>query len=158
MDWADPTFDAAGNMTTIPQPGNLASSYAAKFDAWIRLVSLDAGSIASYEYDGLNRRVKRVEGSSTRHFYYNERWQVLEERATESGTGQKQFVWGANYVDELVLRYRDADANSGNGLEESLYALQVLFTTSRRWSIHPPAYKNALHTGRTVSAGFSTPA
>ncbi len=122
--WADPAFDAAGNMTTIPQPTSLTSSYAGKFDAWNRLVSLDSGSTASYEYDGLNRRIKRTEGSTTRHFYYNEDWQCLEERVTEAGSALKQFVWGAGYVDELVLRDRDADNNSGNGLEERLYALQ----------------------------------
>ena len=122
--WADPAFDAAGNMTTIPQPASLTSSYTGKFDAWNRLVSLDSGSTASYEYDGLNRRIKRTEGATTRHFYYNESWQALEERATEAGTAVKQFVWGAGYVDELVLRDRDADSNSGNGLEERLYAIQ----------------------------------
>lgn len=122
--WADPAFDAVGNMTTIPKPGTLTSSYAGKFDAWNRLVSLDSGTAASYEYDGLNRRIKRVESSTTTHFYYNEAWQCVEERSTESGTATKQFLWGAQYVDELVLRDRDADSNSGNGLEERLYALQ----------------------------------
>ncbi|MEM8672221.1 MAG: RHS repeat-associated core domain-containing protein, partial [Planctomycetota bacterium] len=122
--WADPAFDAAGNMTTIPNPDTLTASYTGKFDAWNRLVSLDSGIAASYEYDGLNRRIKRVESSTTTHFYYNEAWQCLEERSTEGGTATKQFVWGAQYVDELVLRDRDADANSGNGLEERLYALQ----------------------------------
>ena len=111
-------------MTTIPQPASLTSSYTGKYDAWNRLVSLDSGSTASYEYDGLHRRIKRTESSTTRHFYYNSQWQCLEERATEAGTANKQFVWGATYVDELVLRDRDADANSGNGLEERLYALQ----------------------------------
>ncbi|MEM8672226.1 MAG: RHS repeat-associated core domain-containing protein, partial [Planctomycetota bacterium] len=122
--WADPAFDAAGNMTTIPKPDTLTASYTGKFDAWNRLVSLNSGTAASYEYDGLNRRIKRVESSATTHFYYNEAWQCLEERSTEGGTATKQFVWGAQYVDELVLRDRDADANSGNGLEERLYALQ----------------------------------
>ena len=123
-DWSDPAHDEAGNMTTIPQPGSPTSSYSATWDAWNRLVELDSGSTASYAYDGLHRRIERTEGSTTRHFYYNDRWQVLEERATESGDATKQFVWGAGYVDELVLRDRDADANSGNGLEERLYALQ----------------------------------
>jgi len=121
--WADPAHDAAGNMTTIPQPANPTSSYAAKWDAWNRLVSLDSGTTASYEYDGLNRRIVRTEASTTRHFYYNEAWQCLEERATEGGDAIKQFVWGAGYIDELVLRDRDANANAGDGLEERVYAL-----------------------------------
>ncbi|MEM8672190.1 MAG: RHS repeat-associated core domain-containing protein, partial [Planctomycetota bacterium] len=119
-----PAFDAAGNMTTIPKPDTLTASYAGKFDAWNRLVSLDSGTAASYEYDGLNRRIKRVESSATTHFYYNEAWQCVEERSTESGTATKQFLWGAKYVDELVLRDRDADANSVNGLEERFYVLR----------------------------------
>jgi len=40
-----------------------------------------------------------------------------------AAAAERQFVWGPNYVDELVLRDRDADANSGNGLEERLYAV-----------------------------------
>jgi RHS repeat-associated protein len=39
-------------------------------------------------------------------------------------TADQQYVWGQRYLDELVERDRDADANSGNGLEERLYALQ----------------------------------
>ena len=35
--WATPAYDAAGNMTTMPQPNNPANSYTAKFDAWNRL-------------------------------------------------------------------------------------------------------------------------
>ena len=89
-------------MTTIPQPGSPTSSYSATWDAWNRLVELDSGSTASYAYDGLHRRIERTEGSTTRHFYYNDRWQVLEERETESGDATKQFVWGAGYVDACL--------------------------------------------------------
>ncbi|MEM8667442.1 MAG: RHS repeat-associated core domain-containing protein [Planctomycetota bacterium] len=121
--WADPAFDAAGNMTTIPKPDALTVSLSGEFDAWNRMVSLDNGTAASYEYDGLNRRIKRVEGSVTTHFYYNEAWQCLEERATEVGSAIKQFLWGPQYIDELLLRDRDADGNAGNGLEERLYAI-----------------------------------
>jgi hypothetical protein len=37
-----------------------------------------------------------------------------------------QYVWGPQYVDDLVVRYRDADANgsySSPSLEEELYSL-----------------------------------
>ncbi len=128
--WAPPAHDAAGNMTTIPKPTAPNSSFSAKYDAWNRLASLDNGSTASFQYDGLSRRTKRS-GGSTRHFYYNSGWQVVSERASESGSPDKHFVWGSQYVDELVLRDHDADANSGNGLESRHYATHdALFSTT----------------------------
>jgi hypothetical protein len=55
-----PAYDAAGNMTTIPQPATLTSSYTATYDAWNRLVQLvDATSsqtVQQYQYDGRNYR------------------------------------------------------------------------------------------------------
>ncbi|PQO36564.1 hypothetical protein C5Y96_08145, partial [Blastopirellula marina] len=50
--WATPAYDRAGNMTTIPQPNVLTSSYAASYDAWNRLVKLvdGANTIAEYVY------------------------------------------------------------------------------------------------------------
>ena len=36
--WADPTHDAAGNMTTIPKPADLANGFTLNYDAWNRLV------------------------------------------------------------------------------------------------------------------------
>ena len=57
--WVTPTHEAAGNMTTIPQPSDLTSGYDPAWDAWHRLVALeDAGnSVAVYHYDGMNRRI-----------------------------------------------------------------------------------------------------
>jgi RHS repeat-associated protein len=64
-----------------------------------------------------------VTGSDTRHYYYSDQWQVLEERLN-SGSGpvlNRQFVWGIRSIDDLVLRDRDT---TGNGaLNERLYAL-----------------------------------
>ncbi len=88
-----PAHDASGNMTTIPQPKTPTSSYAAKYDAWNRLVSLDTGSTASYEYDGLHRRIVRTEGSDTTHFYYNNQWQVMEET---DGAGATTAIYSYN--------------------------------------------------------------
>ena len=127
-DWVDPQHDAAGNMTTMPQPDAPTSSHTARYDAWNRLVSLYDGTQGDrdYSYDGLHRRIVSSEDPTQAavHYYYNVAWQVLEERQTETGPAKKQFVWGATYIDELVCRDRDADGSSGNGLEERLYALQ----------------------------------
>jgi RHS repeat-associated protein len=127
--WATPAYDAAGNMTTIPQPASPASSYAGTFDAWNRLVKLVDGSntVAEYEYDGLKRRIvnKIYSGgtlSETRHAYFSERWQVLEERVDTETAADRHWIWGQRYLDDCVLRDRDT---TGNGtMDERLYSLQ----------------------------------
>lgn len=72
---------------------------------------------------GSNRPIASTTLIETRDVYFNDDWQVVEERVDGAAAAERQFVWGPNYVDELVLRDRDADANSGNGLEERLYAV-----------------------------------
>ena len=104
--WLDPVYDAAGNMTSVPQPGALTSGYTARYDAWNRLVELLSGvtSLATYRYDGRSRRVSKVADGQTRRFYYSLSWQVLEERTGSGGTLDRQFVWGMRYMDDLVER------------------------------------------------------
>ena len=137
--------DLDGSMTKVPIPGNWSDHYCTVYDAWNRPVQVLASdgttNIAQYQYDGRNyRTVKKTYTSGslseTRHFYYNNQWQCLEERIESGGTissyANRQYVWGNRYVDELILRDRDADGNtstgnlgvSGSGLEERLYALQ----------------------------------
>ncbi len=120
----------------MPQPKNLSSSYTAIYDAWNRLVQiLDPAlsttiPIATYEYDGLNRRIVTTTNANvdetideTRHYYFSNRWQVLEERVDTSTDPDRQFVWGARYVDDLVLRDRDTSDPKNGTLDERLYAL-----------------------------------
>ncbi len=108
--WAYPKYDAAGNMTTMPKPNDITNGYTAKYDAWNRLVELKDGSTVKQanEYDGLNRRIIRDEtgGSGVlTHFYYNQQWQVLEERVGTATTADKQYVYHPHYVDAVALRY-----------------------------------------------------
>ena len=107
--WSNPAYDDAGNMTTIPKPTDSATSHSAKYDAWNRLVSLDNGATAIYEYDGLHRRIVRnVTGTSDdRHFYYNEKWQCVEERQGSETTAHKQYVWHPYYIDALACMWWD---------------------------------------------------
>jgi YD repeat-containing protein len=129
--WATPVYNAAGNMTTIPQPADPTASFTATYDAWNRLVKVADGSdtVAEYQYDGAKRRVvvkQYVSGSldETRHVYFTEpsSWQVIEERIDSSSDAHQQFVWGRRYIDDCVLRDRDT---TGNGtLDERLYSLQ----------------------------------
>ncbi len=121
--------DAAGNMTTVPQPGSWSTNYSLTWDAWNRLVKVADGAttIAEYEYDGKNRRIvkKIYDGGTldeTQHHYLSNQNQLLEVRLDSDTDPHKQFTWGTRYIDDLVLRERDT---TGNGtLDETLYALQ----------------------------------
>lgn len=110
-----PTYDANGNMTG-DQTGK---SFV--FDAWNRLVKVKSGStvLTSYQYDGINRRVSENPGTA-RDLYYSAAWQVLEERV--GGSAVVQYVWSPVYVDTMILRDRDTDANGS--LDERLWVQQ----------------------------------
>ena len=130
--WATPAHDRTGNMVTLPRPASPADALDATFDAWNRMVKVEDGdnTVAEYAYTGDNRRAVKhtyADGTldETRHFYYTDRWQCVEER-TASGDliaadPDSQHVWGTGYVDHLILRDRDTTANGT--LDERLYAL-----------------------------------
>ena len=52
--------------------------------------------------------------------FYSAAWQVLEEQV--GGNAEVQYVWSPVYVDAMVLRDRDTDANGS--LDERVYVLQ----------------------------------
>src|SRR5262249_26249491 len=112
-----PAYDGNGNTTTDEVGPTLV------YDAWNRLVQVKQGmtTLVTYGFDALGRRVTENTGA-LRDLYYSSKWQVLEERV--SGAAQAQYVWSPAYVDALVLRDRDANGQSGDGLEERLYAEQ----------------------------------
>jgi RHS repeat-associated protein len=123
--------DAAGNMTRMPAVGewNDEEPLVAQglvWDAWNRLVKIkdaDGAAIAEYAYDGLHRRVWKKTGfpSSvvTRHFYYDDRWQIMEGRLDASTEAERHFVWGVRGIDDLVLR----DLLASGGVTQRLWAL-----------------------------------
>ena len=121
--------DAAGNMTKVPTPVGWSAHYDLTWDAWNRLVKVADGAItvAEYQYDGDNDRILKKLYSSgslsqTRHIYLSKSKQVLEERVDSSTAADRQFTWGVRYIDDLVLRTRDTDANGS--LDEMVYSLQ----------------------------------
>lgn len=129
--WATPAYNRAGNMTTIPKPADPTQTFTATFNAWNRLINLEDSSatVAKYEYDGANRRTvtKSYSGGTlieTKHLLYTEpaKWQVIEECVDSFTNPNCQYVWGHRYIDDLVLRDRDTDANGS--LNERLYATQ----------------------------------
>jgi YD repeat-containing protein len=101
-DWADPVYDAAGNMTTMPKPSSLANSYTATYDAWNRMIQVKDGgtTITTYGYDGRNRRIT-VDTGVVRHFYFTNSWQDVEQRLGSLTTADQQYVWGIRYIDDL---------------------------------------------------------
>jgi RHS repeat-associated protein len=122
--WATPpAYDPAGNMTSMPQVVTPTSAFTATYDAWNRMVKISntGGTVATYQYDGRNRRIVKVTTatSETRHFYYTSSWQDIEERIGASTSMDAQYVWGVRYIDELVCR---DDATSTPA--RRLYALQ----------------------------------
>jgi len=105
------------------------------YDAWNRLVAYtDSGDnvVAEYRYDGLNRRiVKLLAGDDwdRTDYYYNEAWQVLEERLAEdvdegdkddpATTMRCQYIWDIRYIDAPVVRFRDT--NGDGTADDTLY-------------------------------------
>ena len=126
--------DRAGNMTKCPKPTDWNAHYDLAYDAWNRLVKVMDGqtTVATYAYDARDFRISRTASGTTRHYYYNSGWQCLEERSAGAINADRQFIWGLRYIDDLILRDRNADSNgnTGNlglassGLEERLYCHQ----------------------------------
>jgi YD repeat-containing protein len=107
------SYDGNGN-TTADGSGNTFV-----YDAWNGLVAVKSGgtTVASYAYDGLGNRVSVTEGGTTTDLYYSAAGQVLEER--QGGVVQARNVWGAEYVNELVLR--DQSSQHNGTLDQRLY-------------------------------------
>ena len=62
--WIDPVYNAAGNLTEGPKPGAETTKHKYVYDAFHRLVKITDSSDVSlieYEYDGLNRRIRKTD-------------------------------------------------------------------------------------------------
>ena len=129
--WQNPVYDAAGNMTSVPDPANLSTTLLTlKYDAWNRVVEVKRGStvLAEYEYDGLHRRIVRTTDPGTGsekeyHSYYNTSNQELEVReGSETAAALEQFVWHPHYIDALAVRYYDTgDDGSMDSADDVFY-------------------------------------
>jgi hypothetical protein len=135
---ATPAYDQAGNNPSAPGPSprpadpNANNAAHFRYDAWNRLatIHLDNGSasgtldandtlLATYRYDGLNRRVMKVThadaNTTTDHVFFNENWQVVEIRRgvnqTPTAAAYKQFVYDIRYIDSPVCRWWDKDSD-----------------------------------------------
>jgi RHS repeat-associated protein len=127
-----PAYDGNGNTTTDQAGKTLV------YDAWNRLVKYKNGStvLETGAYDALGRKAIENAGTAT-DIYFSQSWQDIEEDV--SGAARLQYVWGAGYIDHLVERDRDADGNTGNGLEEKLFPQQ-----NANWDVTALVNTNAL--------------
>ena len=68
-------------------------------------------------YDGLNRRVRKVVDTLSGqgdNYYYNQNWQMIEDRNGSDYTGTTaidQYVWSLRYADSPVVCLHDGNAN-----------------------------------------------
>ncbi|MDO4568988.1 MAG: hypothetical protein Q4D38_01225 [Planctomycetia bacterium] len=94
-------------------------------DTWNRLVrvtSSDVTPIATYTYDGLNRRILKTTPTETREYYYNKNWQCIQEVVDAQPT--THYVWRLCYIDDLICRHIGLD---------KIYSL-----TNPNWNVVPP--------------------
>ncbi len=145
VNWLDPTHDAVGNSTQIPQAGAEGTRQHLTYDAWNRLVKVRAdsggapgGTIAEYQFDALHRRAAKLKPNGAnwdrRDYYYSCEWQVVEERellntaskTTAATTPKFQWVWDLRYIDAAVLRdeNKDGDGDCVDGTDQRLYCVQ----------------------------------
>jgi RHS repeat-associated protein len=111
-----PTYDANGNLTA----DGTGNTYF--YNAWNQLVTVknNGTTVASYGYDGLDRRITQTESGSTTDLYYSSADQVLEEDV--GGVIQARHVWSPVYVNALVLR--DQSSQHNGTLDQRLYVQQ----------------------------------
>ena len=128
-----PTYDAAGN---IIADGTLKYEY----DAWnrqIRVREADNTLIVEYEYDGANRRIEKTfADDSSVEYYYNQQWQLLEERFIDeysATTVVNQYVWSQRYIDAPVVRFHDGNAD-GDVLDTGVDSVRY-YTTDANYNV-----------------------
>ena len=110
-------YDSNGNLTTDE------NNYRFVYDAWNRVVQVKNASnvvLVTYGRDALHRHVTDTVGSTVTDRFFSSDWQLLETKVGSNTVTRN--VWSPVYVDGLVLRDRDTDANGT--LDERLYALQ----------------------------------
>jgi RHS repeat-associated protein len=119
-----PTYDPNGNMLTDETGKHFV------YDGWNRQVTVKATNnttvLETFVYGAASHPIVENNGSGNDNWYYSAQGQVIEETYS---TTYDQFVWGLGYVNELILRDRNADGAStgglgktGSGLEERIYS------------------------------------
>lgn len=132
-------FSANAVTLTYDGNGNLRDDgvYGYFYDAWNRLKQVYRSGVtdalvATYAYDGVNRRVSKVVsncgdensvgdgGNAITHSYYTPQWQVVETR-NGAGALSRQWVYGTQYVDEIVLMDINGDPSRNDDADGRTY-------------------------------------
>lgn len=141
------SYSPNGNMTA----GFDASSYS--YDARNRLLSASkAGTTDTFQYDGLNRQVRRTSGTGSPVYNVYDGWNLIAEYAAGTTTPTNAYLYGAtgvlkNFVTNRYY-YQDGSAStshladaSGNLLEWYRYDLQgtpIVYNASNTQLAAPP--------------------
>jgi YD repeat-containing protein len=100
--WIDPAYDGEGNQTSGPVPGSETTRQHYVYDAWNRMVKVQAddgngnpaATLGTYHYDGLGRRVSRaVSLVTTRYDYYNVHLGPVGLKGAKRCVIWQPFVW-----------------------------------------------------------------
>jgi len=96
---SNPVYDANGNLM---EDGNFTYQY----DFENRLISVNNGSIATYEYDPLGRRISKSLATDIIDYVYDGA-RVLEEK-DGSGTLKASYLYGTG-LDDILVMQRDGE-------------------------------------------------
>jgi hypothetical protein len=119
-------FDENGNQTQ-----DNVSGQKMKWDAWNRLREVrDSANqlLVSYTYDARNFRITETCSSASTSVYFTTGWQEIERRA--NGVPNDQYVWSPVYIDALICRDFDNDANSADLETRHYYQASDLFSVT----------------------------
>jgi len=140
----DPSTDHAENWTASETVHDAAGNllYDGKwyftYDAWNRLIavetaytdpsdgSIDVGAtVGELSYDGMGRRIKKDvqnSGDLTAQYHYYYDGQSIIEICNGSNQTLKHYVWGLDYIDELIEVAMNDDPSSDNTVDTHYWA------------------------------------
>ncbi|MCU1304992.1 MAG: repeat-associated core domain protein [Candidatus Sulfotelmatobacter sp.] len=84
-------FDAAGNLLNDGQ-----HSYT--YDAENRVIAVDGGQTANYDYDGDGERIRKIAGGSTSEYLYDVSGRVITELSASGTWNRSEIYAGARHI------------------------------------------------------------
>jgi len=91
-----PVYDNNGNLT-----GNGSTTYT--YDRENRIIAVNSGTTARYNYDAFGRRIRKISAGDTVNYYFSG-VQVIEERNGKDSL-QASYIWG-RWIDDIVSMQR----------------------------------------------------
>ena len=97
------------------EAGELATkaAFSFEYDPWNRLMIVkNSGlTIETYRYNGLHQRTERATATPKTYYYYGAEGQVLDDINMDTGALINAYVWGTQYIDDLVVWYKGTTRN-----------------------------------------------